>query len=672
MMGRTDLSDLSLEKIISQVKTAQNVVSDQATKVTRQVANEPISTVRADVENYLQTAYFWQLNQEAIAREFRDILYDPGADPKVVRQQLERLSRSEFVDILTSRGMFTQAKIQETADQLEAIRQEAIATARVAEERQASLELRQKVETYLTLTPKTHLHPDEIQQTFKPMLEDADASHETLTLRLAAYDRATLRELLQRQNMPIEDVEPTLDQLEKARDAVLFDSQNLADQAKQRADQTWTNLQNYLRNTGKDELNPDAIKNELQLLLHDPQAGVSALQTRASRFDRDTLVQLLSQRQDLSQDQVNSVLNQVEGSWHRVLHAPQELTGAAKEQYDKVTTSLSEYLRNTGKAELNPDGIQRDLNLLFNEPKAGMYALRSRLSQVDRDTLVKLLSQRQDLSEEQVNQIIDQVQENIRSIVRAPRRFALRAQQRAMSFESTIEDYLRNTNKAELEPEGIKRDLQLMVHDPRLGLSNLGDRLSHFDRNTLIALLSQRQDMTAEEAERVVAQIESVRDKISLQLQEVQYRLQAVVDNIFARIRSYLNSLERPELNYDSIKQDLRTVFDDPQAGFEALRSRLGQFDRGTLVALLSSRKDISEADANRIIDQVEGARNSVLQRAERIQTEAQRRLEDLKRQAQRQAEETRKAAATAAWWIFLTALTSAVVSALTGAAAVA
>jgi len=39
----------------------------------------------------------------------------------------------------------------------------------------------------------------------------------------------------------------------------------------------------------------------------------------------------------------------------------------------------------------------------------------------------------------------------------------------------------------------------------------------------------------------------------------------------------------------------------------------------------MSSREDISEADANRIIDQIEGARN-VLQRTERIQQEAQRR----------------------------------------------
>jgi gas vesicle protein len=151
----------------------------------------------------------------------------------------------------------------------------------------------------------------------------------------------------------------------------------------------------------------------------------------------------------------------------------------------------------------------------------------------------------------------------------------------------------------------------------------------------------------------------------------MQRRIQDVIDGIFERIRHYLNSLERPELNYDGVKHDVRTLLEDPQAGFDALRDRLSSFNRDTLVAIMSSREDISEADANRIVDQVERARNTVLQRAERLQHEAQRRLEEVKHQAQRQAEETRKAAASAAWWLFATAIVSAFFAAFGGAIAV-
>jgi uncharacterized protein YfkK (UPF0435 family) len=677
VMGRTDVSDLNVEKVMNRIKsaqsTAQSVFGEQASKLGSQFGVEtsitPYNTIRTDVENYLLNTYAWQMSSEAIARDFRNVLYDPAADPAAVRRQLEQINRSDFIDILASRGLLTQSQLQRIADQLEIVRREVLVTVRGAEEREAALSLRQRIETYLSFTPKTQLlNPNDNQRAFKALLEDSEVDYETLNSRLAPYTRSELGLLLEsRQDILPEERGPILDQLEKTRDQVLSESLSLNEQARQKTEQTWQNLQGYLQNTGRDELNPNAIRNELQVLLNDPQAGMELLRARASHFDRNTLVQLLAQRKDMNEDQANEILNQVESTWYRVTHSPQMLTGQAKQQYDQATSTIADYLRSTGRDELNPEGIQRDLQKLLNDPKAGATALRERLSRMDRDTLVQLLNQRQDLSEEQINQTIDQIQESIRTVLRAPRRLALRAQQQVLDFESTVEEYLRNTDKEELNPEGIKRDLQLLVQDPRFGLRNLGDRLSRFDRNTLVALLSQRKDMTPEEAERVVGQIESVRDQIVTQFRNVQYRIQAVIDGIFARIRNYLNALERPELNYDGIKRDVRTLFNDPQAGFDALRGRLSQVDRGTLVALLSSREDISEADANRIIDQVEGARFSVLQRAERLQQDAQRRLEAAKRQAQIQADETRKAAANAAWWLFATALVSAAASAGAG-----
>jgi hypothetical protein len=37
----------------------------------------------------------------------------------------------------------------------------------------------------------------------------------------------------------------------------------------------------------------------------------------------------------------------------------------------------------------------------------------------------------------------------------------------------------------------------------------------------------------------------------------LQLSIQAVIDRVFAKIRNYLNSLDRPELNYDGIKTDI-------------------------------------------------------------------------------------------------------------------
>jgi ElaB/YqjD/DUF883 family membrane-anchored ribosome-binding protein len=675
-MGRTDLSDLDVQTILSSLSKAKDKVTEQTDKLATQAGVKPelpYSTIRADIDNYLLNTYSWQITRPGLNREFKEVIYDPQGDPGTIRRELEQLDKSYFANLLQQRGVFTQDKINDIANQLEGIRQEVLVTVRAAEEEERTQDLRRRVEDYIRTAPKTELIAEGVNDNFKKLLEDADADHETLERRLALYDRYALMQLLRgREDISETEADAIATNLEQSRDRVLIESQALRDRIQSETEAVWLNLESYLRNTGKDELNPEGIQRDIKTLLNDPQAGIWALRSRASRFDRDTLVQLLSQRQDLSEEQVNQIIDQVQNSWSSVLQAPQMVVDKAKEQVDKTTTALADYLRNTGKDELNPEGIQRDLTRLLSDPKEGATALRQRLSQVDRDTLVKLLSQRQDLSEEQVNQVIDQVQGSIKNIVRAPRRLATRTQAQIQDFQSTLEDYLRNTGKDELNPEAIKRDLQLLLHDPRTGVESLTDRLSHIDRDTMISLLSQRQDISEEEAARIVDQALSVRDQFVEQIRSIQRRIQSTIDGIFGQIRNYLNSLDRPELNYDSIKKDVRQLFDDPQAGFDSLKDRLSHFDRNTLVAIMSSREDISEADANRLVDQIEGARNSVLQRVDRLQQQAQRRLDEVKYQAQRQAEETRKAAASAAWWLFGTAAVSGIVSAIAGALAVA
>ncbi|GET43485.1 MFS transporter [Microseira wollei] len=671
LMGRTDLSDFDIQSILNRLQEVKDQVAGGAKQLTGQP--QPANTIRLDMENYLINAYPWQLNREAVRQEFRDVIYDAEADPIEVRRQLEQIKRADFFNILQEKGLLTQEEINQIADRLESVRVEVLNSVIAAEEREKIFDLRRRVENYLRYTPKEQLNTSGILSNFKPLLEDTEGSYEQLQVRFAQLDRTTLLQMLyQRADITPTEADAIVNDLEKTRDLVASEAKGLQYRAKAEAEALWLNLESYLRNTGKEELNPDAIKRDLRTLLDNPSAGMYLIRARLSRFDRDTLVKLLSGRQDLSEDQVNRIVDQVQDSWSSVVHAPQVVADKAKQQYDNVTNAIAQYLRNTGKDELNPEGIKRDFARLFDNPKEGALALRHRLSQIDRDTLVKLLSQRQDLSEDQVNQIIDQIQDSINNIVKAPRRLAKRTQAQVQDFQATLAEYLRNTGKDALNHEGIKRDLQLLLHDPRVGMESLGDRLAEIDRDTMIKLLSQRPDISEAEATRIVDQVLAVRDQFVEQVRTIQRRIQDVIDGIFARIRNYLNSLDRPELNYDGIKRDVRRVLEDPQAGFDALRHRLSEFNRDTLVALLSSREDISEADANRIIDQIESARNNVLQRAERIQQEAQRRVEEVKRQAAKQAEETRKAAETAAWWLFGTALLSAIAAALAGAIAVA
>ncbi|MEH2176232.1 MFS transporter [Nostoc sp.] len=684
VLERVNLSNIDVNKITTQLQKLKEKVQDvDVEEVTEQLqkfreeASEQVSAklpislenaIKADVEDYILHSFPWHFNRITLIDEFKEVIYDVNADPTTVRRELEEINQEYFTNLLKQRGDISEARVKEISEQMESDRLEVLETVKQAQAREQGQDFRSRIEDYLRSTGKDELNPEGIERDFGKLLDDPQAGFEDLSSRFGQFDRDTFVQLLQqRQDISEEEANNIVSQLERNRDNLLNRARELQEQAKAKADELRQRVEDYLRNTNKDELNPEAIKREFRILLDDPQAGISLLTSRLSQFDRDTLVQLLSQRQDLSEEQVNQILDQLEAVRDSILQVPQQ----AKEQYEKTTKAIAEYLRNTNLEELNPEGIRADLEKLLDDPQAGALALRDRLSNVDRETLVKLVSQRGDLSQEQVNQIIDRAQDAIGDILRAPRRLAKRTTQQALDFEANLEEYLRNTNKEELNPEGIKRDLQLLLSSPRAGIGNLSDRAAKFDRSTIVALLSQREDISEEEANRIVDQIDSVRSSIVEQFQQIQQRVQSVLDGVFAKVRNYLNSLNRSELNYEGIKQDFAKVFDDPQAGFEALRDRLSEFDRDTLVAVLSSREDISEADANRIINQIEAARDGVLHRAERIQKETQKRLKAIQEQAKKQAEETKKTVANAAWWIFGTAITSLAASAIAGAIAV-
>ncbi len=667
--------NVDIEKITSQLQKLKDQATQQASQLGSTVAQKlpasPSNTIKADVEEYILDSLPWHFNRITIRDEFQEVIYDPNANPATVRRQLEDLNQDYFINLLNQRGDLSEAKVKEIAQEMESIRASVYETVQKAAAREKSQDIRSKVEDYLRSTGKVELSPEGIERDLSKLLEDPEVGFDELSARFKQFDRDTLVKLLAvREDISEEEVNNIVSQLERTRDNVLNQANELQEQAKQKASQLRQSVEDYLRNTNLKELNPEDVERDFGKLLSDPQAGLSALRGRLSQFDRETLVKLLSQRQDLSEEQVNKTIDNLLSVRDRVLQAPQQVADKAKQQYEKTTTTIAEYLRNTNLEELNPEGIQQDLQKLFEDPKAGANALSDRLSQVDRETLVKLLSQA-GLSEEQVNRTIDTTQEAIDNIIKAPRRLANRATKGAFDFEQSLEKYLRNTNKEELNPEGIKRDLQLLLSSPRAGVSSLGERASKIDRSTIVALLSQREDISEEEANRIVEQIESVRNSVVEQFQQIQQRVQSVIDGVFGKVREYLNSLERPELNYEGIQQDFAKLFDDPQAGFEALRGRLSQFDRDTLVAVLSSRSDISEAQANKIIDQIEASRDSVLHRAERIQQETQKRLKVIKEQAQKQAVETKKAVADAAWWVFNTAFVSLVASAIAGAIAI-
>lgn len=667
VLSRVDLSELDVEKVLRQLRTFQSSLTGQAAEADKQTAVSSSNTIRTDVEDYLLNAYPWHLTRKTVQLEFEDILYDSEAAPAAIRQQLEQLNRDCLVSTLETRADLTAPKIAKIADRLEEVRLKVLSTVRVAELEEQSKILSQRLEHQLHSLPKAELQPENIEGELRMLLETTEMDANQFLQWLEQLDGAHIQQLAEaHQALDPQEVQQLTHQLGIARDRLLAEALEAQEQAKSQAKALWHQVETYLSEPNN-KLTAKDIKRTLRALFKDSLPQLNRWQERSLKFDQNALLSLLKAREDLSDKQIQRITSQFEKIWGDLLTNASKSMVKAKHSSEQLTTQLAQHLQSSDPLELDADTLQRVLSQFLDHSSGGRAALGQQLSQLDWQGLVSQLRQRQDWSEAQVQQVVEQVQGAARALSRAPRRWARRSQAVLSDFQTKLEDYLRSTDKAELDPEAIKRDLKLLLNDPQAGLDSLGDRLSQLDRSTWVALLAQRDDLTEAEAEQLVAQLESAREQLVAQFQAAQHQMQAVIEGSLAKVRQYFNSLERPELNYDGLKRDLRKLLGDPQAGFEALSTRLSQFDRETLAAVLSSRDDIPESVANRLIDQVEGVRANLLQRVEHLQQSAQRRLEALTQQAQQQAQAAQTAAAVAAWWLFGTALTSLASSAVAG-----
>lgn len=671
--AKLDLPEVDANNIVGQIKSAQEAISSAAPQQLKSALPADSNTIKTDAEHYIQHAFIGELKSPELEDVFANVLYDPDADKAQMRHQLSGFGRKTFTKELSARGMLTKAEISDIANRMEIVRQRVLKDVTAAEATEAEKRIRAQVETFLKYTPASELSSAMGEKAFQAIIETEAMETSMLRSRLGQMNADYFRQFLtSRDDVAAHEVSERYAQL---LNRIIADEEGLDKAAKVRMQQQQASLEQYLRSTNKAELDPEGIKRDVAKLLDEPNEGVRRVRARLAHFDRGTLKSLLTQRPEFSEQDVDSVLDSVEETWTQTLQAPQKLSENVQTKYDEATSAIAQYLRSTGKPELSPTGIKRDIEKLLDNPKVGAQAIRFRLSKMDRDTLVQLLSQRDDLSEDEVNRTIDSLLTTIEDVIKAPRRFARRTQDSAKSqgrsFQSAIEDYLSNTNKEELNPSGIKRDLKTLLNDPKLGASKLGDRITQMDDSTMVAILAQRPDMTREEAEAAVARIADVRHQIKGQVRSVQRSLESVIDRIFASIRNYLQSLDRPELDYYGIKRDVSTLFDDPKSGFSALSDRLSQFDRNTLMAIVTSHDRISERDAHRVIDQLESARDGALRKAESLERQFEQRVHAVKVQTQQQIEATKKAAEIAAWWLFSTALLSAIVAAIGGWAAV-
>ncbi|MBW4690877.1 MAG: hypothetical protein KME27_03835 [Lyngbya sp. HA4199-MV5] len=682
---RVDLSDLDVGKILQQLQTF--IPSSDATDMNRPV--DPFSgTIESDVEAYLRNAYPWNLTRKTVKAEFKDVLYDPDANPTAVKHQLLPLNRDTFVALLEQRDDLTPNKIDKIVDRLEETRQEVLDNLEATIAEAPSKAFQAQVSEYLRTVKQSALKPAAFEKQLQTLLQQSERQVEHWSDRLQSltHDRLTAA-LKARQDLSHTELDTLVAHLEAGRDRLLEEIQSRQAELAAEAKALWQKLGDYVSDRSQ-KLTARNMQRQLKALLKATQRDVDDLRQYLPSFDAESVKQWLSDRQDLSEKQQTRVLGQLEKTWNSLPQVPQQTIDAARSGYSQVLTILTDYLQHIDPTTFDVAALPQDLLHYVRNHHFSSEAL-GELTQLDWTALVDRVKQRPDLTAQQQQQLLEQVQQTIYTAGKLPRRFALRAKRQMHHWQDTLNDYLRYADREDLS---IDRLPQLLQHFFQADSSNPADpsssdhwvealqqHLSSPDYNHWMTVLRERGDMTEAEISHLLEKLEAFLKHTIEQAKALQQQTQATIATTVDQLQHYIAALPLPDLDYDRLKDDLQQLLVDPQLGLEnlsssvgdTLREQLGRLNRHTLSTLLSTRDDLSETVVQKLVDRVESVRLGALDRIEAVQQEAQRRVETLKQQAQRQAEETRKAIATAAWWLFATAFSSALTAAIAGAIAV-
>lgn len=251
-----------------------------------------------------------------------------------------------------------------------------------------------------------------------------------------------------------------------------------------------------------------------------------------------------------------------------------------------------------------------------------------------------------------------------------------------------VESYLRHTSSKKLTPKRINRKLSKILQTYLASAHNL--RATECDRAALTQLLEHRQDLSSKQRKRIMRQIDetwsialqfapqaeavSEIDQSSLleQLNLLQGSLHSTVKQILSRLPEHLQQLDLTRsqgLAIASLILPMVAEYLEAEPVTDVDTLELETADSEALAELDELEQDESSLTqlSQSLGNQAKNLQHHLSEQITSIQQGAQDQIDALKQQTHARIEATRQAAATAAWWLFFIATTSALSAATAG-----
>ncbi|MGB3613269.1 MAG: hypothetical protein WBA10_05690, partial [Elainellaceae cyanobacterium] len=321
--------------------------------------------------------------------------------------------------------------------------------------------------------------------------------------------------------------------------------------------------------------------------------------------------------------------------------------------------------------------------------------LRRSLTQVDWRSLRQKAQTQLEASDTQVEQATRQIQTALIDVLKPPRRWALRRTADVSNFWENVSDYLTHSSPDQLSPEAIGQNLEWLWRMSNRGIDALGgisietiEAVQSFDWAALRARLSQRKDLTAEQAEAIWAAVDRFVQQLLHQADKARQQAQASLESWFSSVKTVLQDPDHLAFDPDGLKRALREMIPESSGILSVLQSSMSATSALQPLKLLNASEGIAAAIAqfsqdvfsqvlkaqgvpDVLLAQTADLKGWIQDRVAGVENDIRERQAALQQATLQQLNDARKALAAAAWWLFAIAVTSATTSVVAGLLAV-
>lgn len=598
--------------------------------------NLPFNIVSLDVEDYLMEIPRWALRAEVLPQAFAERLYDPEADPGQVEAQLRALKRSDFVHWLKQRGDLSEETVEAMAERLGAVYSSVVETVQQEVASSGMKRWQQRLSDQLDKLPLETFSADDLKSWLQDSVDYMRSSvsdAEDIQNALTQLDSGAVAGIFERYPMlKPEQKEDFIRAFEQGRGSILeqFEKQQTA--ISEALMEIQTKLLAYFRYTRLDKLTADAVEEKVHVLkstARDQLAETALFKgltedkwrslLNAASFDKvdnssaeslskfDLVAEAIARRNGITTAQQNELTTALTAAW--IGDQPTAEASSAKDE--AFYSSLIHTLQTVDWPDVSLENIKPELtdrisDLLNHLPQVP--------PQIDTSRVVEALS----LPVSVRSEVKDWLQQSQREWLKLPRRWTQRtvhtSEDWGNQLKSQISDYLQHEEKSALQPSQLLASVSGLVKSTVRSLSALPTELPHLDLAFLEEALSARPDLSEQEREQIAEKLTSVWQTLSHSMTDWEDEIQSTAQ---------------------MLKQFVSRNVDD-------------------IGSTLSSGI-------------LESARQQVVEAFERAQETVALQTASVKHELKQQAEQVRQQIAIAAWWLFISLLTSGMASAGAG-----